>query len=919
MKAYYLVAVLSTTLLGCSTAPTQTLLKSDPYWVSGELENGLKYHVYPDRKQPVSVRLIVHAGSFQETELQQGYAHFVEHMAFNGSKNFSQNDVIDLFEESGASFGADLNAYTAYQETLYKLDLPDKSNLDQAITWLRDIGDGLTISPVEVEKEKGVILGEFRYSRMEDKPLSYKFYDHLVKGTPYANHDPLGSKTSVSQASAEGLSSFYQTWYQPQLAEVVVAGDVTLAEVIPLIEERFSSWQRGNTALPIKLTSTEYNNEDFVAYVAGSESPSIGIVVDRGERVTNSREQQHQLWMDEISQAIIQQRLTNVFIDAALPVQWAVSSTYLLDYQRYSITSVGFPTKDREQSQRRFIETLASLRDYGVNESEFNDAIQQYQQRLDDIVTNWEQMDAVVHADGKSTARVIDQPVQSQLDHKSSLKEFLATTDLDAINDNIDDLLSHPDFVGLGLSANEDRQAMLSELDSLKSAYRKHGERPLLVTASSAFKLPTHHGEIVAQSQINEDPNLQRWTLSNGIDVWYLRNTKAGKKVGIYYASEGGKAALDPALFPAVEVSIPTAVRSGVGEFSGSDLDAHLKRKDIQIYPFINFTHHGLEITTKKRSVAEGLAALYTIVTDTKVDEDQLEAVKSEFSQNRSAYLETPLGEFIQMVNRNSYQDSSRHIMLESSDIEPVTREDVLEVHKQLFQKLRDNTLVIVADIRPSELKPLIRQYVASLPLESAAMPNYQVAYDQQAQQRIDVSLNNEDSSQYVLRTISNSVHERTAKTVFMDDMLQRVLSRRLNAYVREELSLDYAPYVYSVSQDSEPNSDWLIGSQIAPENAAKIEQAIDHVMDEATKGISEEETRTAAKQLVADLEPLAVKPTQQAWFISRYLIHGYGVQALLDVQATADSITSQDLSDYAAGIFGTESRKLKNILRPKG
>ncbi|MFA0465115.1 insulinase family protein, partial [Vibrio sp. 10N.261.45.F1] len=93
-----------------------------------------------------------------------------------------------------------------------------------------------------------------------------------------------------------------------------------------------------------------------------------------------------------------------------------------------------------------------------------------------------------------------------------------------------------------------------------------------------------------------------------------------------------------------------------------------LKRKDIQIYPFINFTHHGLEINTKKKTLAEGLAALYTIVTEPKIDSDQLEAVKSEFTQGRTAYLETPLGQFTQMVNRNSYQDSSRHIMLESED-----------------------------------------------------------------------------------------------------------------------------------------------------------------------------------------------------------------------------------------------------------
>ncbi|MDA0143400.1 insulinase family protein [Vibrio sp. RW] len=919
MKAYYLVVVLSTALLGCSSTPQQqTLLKSDPYWVKGELDNGLTYHVYPDREQPVSVRLLVHAGSFQESEQQKGYAHFVEHMAFNGSKNFSGNDVVELFEQSGASFGADLNAYTSYQETLYKLDLPDNENLDRALAWFRDIGDGLLLSESETKKEKGVILGEFRHSRVKDKPLSFQFYNHMVEGTNYQSHDPMGNKKSVSNVSAKELENFYQTWYQPQLTEVIVSGDITLAEVIPLIEKSFSSWQRGTTPVPVKKTSTDYNTQDFVAYVAGSESPSIGIVIDRGERVTHSHEQQHQLWLDEIAQQLIQQRLNSDFVDAALPVQWVASIPYLLEYQRYSITTVGFPVDSRDQSQQQFISTLASLRDHGVSENEFMSVIQAYQANLDDIQVNWEKMDAVAHADGKSTALVINQTVQSQLDYKSSLKEFLSSTDLKAVNDNLDDLLSSPYILGLGLSSKEDLQAMNDELEDVRRVYKKTGNKPLLVTASSAFSVPASQGEIVKQVQVSDDPNLKQWTLSNSIEVWYLRNSEAGNNVGVYYASEGGKAALDPSLFPAVEIALQASIRSGVGKFSGSELTAHLRREDIEIYPFINFTHHGLEISAKKKTLAEGLAALHTIVTEPKIDSDQLEAVKSEFSQSRTAYLETPVGQFIQVVNRNSYQTSSRHIMLESDDIKAVTSQDILNVQHQLFQKLRDNTLVIVADINPAEIKPLVRQYVASLPLEAVVSPDYQVAYSTDSKERMDISINNEDSSQYLLRVISQQARDKTAKDVFMDDMLQRVLSSRLTAYVREELGLDYAPYVYSVAQDSEPSYDWLIGSLTAPENSDKIEQAIDKVIVEAAKGISEDETRTAAKQLVADLTPLQTKPTEQAWFISRYLIHDYGVEALFDLQGMTDSISSKDMTEYAKEIFGDNSYKLKNLLRPQ-
>ncbi|WP_394246560.1 M16 family metallopeptidase [Vibrio profundi] len=918
MKPYYLVSALCVALVGCSSTPPQTLIKSDPYWVSGILDNGLKYHVYPDPEKPVSVRLLVHAGSFQETEQQLGYAHFVEHMAFNGSKNFSQNDVIRLFEDAGVSFGADLNAYTSYQETVYKLDLPDKSKLEQAITWLRDIGDGLDISDQEVEKEKGVILGEFRYSRTEDKPIAVQFYDHMIEGSPYETRDAIGTKESVNQANASGLKSYYQTWYQPQLAEVIVSGDVTLSEILPLIEERFSSWQKGDTPRPHKQKISQFNHEDLVAHAGGGEPPSIAVVTDRGARVIESREQQQQLWLDEMSQQLIQERISRVFVDAALPIQWSFSTNYLMEYQRYSVTSVAFPEHLREQSQAEFLATLASLRDHGVTQAEISGVMERYQESYDNIRADWDKMNSIDHANGKATALVIDQAVQSELDYRSSLKAFLASVDLDMINDNLDDLLSDDYFIVLGLAKNEDQALLASKLDDLKSAYRKSGEKPLMAMASTAFSVPENQGDIIAQTQIFDDPQLEQWTLSNGVEVWYLRDMNVGQDVAVYYASLGGKAALDNRLFPAVEVAIPTSIRSGVGDFNGSDLHAHLKRKDIEIYPFINFTHHGFEIHAKQKSLAESLAALHAILTQAKAEPEQLEAVKQEFTQNRNAYLDTPVGEFTQMLNRNSYLENSRHIMLEGKDIASVTTQDIQSIYTELFKTLRNNRLVIVGNVKPAELKPLLRQYVASVPLTPAEIPEFDVAYRPTYQDKIDVSINNEDSSQYLLRVIADAKGGKTAKDVFMDDMLQRVITTRLSAYIREELSLDYAPFAFSVSQDSEPSNDWFVGAQVAPENADKIEMAIDKVIADTLKGISEKETQAAAKQLAADLEPMNTNPVEKAWFISRYLIHDYGIEAIFDVQAMTDSISSDDMSEHAQSIFGEGSHTLKGIMRPQ-
>ena len=442
MKTYYLATAICFALVGCSSTSktNETLIQPDPAWTSAQLDNGFTYHVYPDHEASVSVRLVVHAGSIQETPQQEGYAHFVEHMAFNGSKNFSQNDVIRLFEEAGSSFGADINAYTSYEDTVYELDLPDNLQLEQALTWMRDVGDGLDLSSSEVEKEKGVILGEFRMARLDDKSFPEKYVDYLFEGSPYESQDALGTKASVMAATSEGLTDFYQTWYQPQIVELVVSGDVDLKTLIPLIEEKFSSWERGKTSKPQKQNTTSFNEGDYIEY-AGREAPSISLTFNRGLNTVETHAQQHQRWLDETTQILIQQRLEADFNDAALPTQWITSDNIRLGALLYSSTSVGFPAGSRDAVQKALVSTLTSLRDYGVSEGEIASELHYYQDSLDDIEHDWDKRDSVDHVNDKVNALLSGDIVQSQKDYQASMEAFLANLSLEAINKNIKEVL----------------------------------------------------------------------------------------------------------------------------------------------------------------------------------------------------------------------------------------------------------------------------------------------------------------------------------------------------------------------------------------------------------------------------------------------------------------------------------------------
>jgi len=282
MKNKYLVGILCVLLAGCAVQQIHRPLQPDQRWVTQTLPNGLTYHLYPDTEQEVSIRLYVHAGSMQETAEQAGYAHFVEHMAFNGTRHYQHNDVIRMFEQSGAQFGADFNAFTGYDRTVYQLDLPNSQNIDKALLWFADIADGLNFDADEVEKEKGVILGEFRASRTENLNINQQFYQHMIQGTSYAEHDPLGTRELVQAATPASLSAFYEQWYQPQLTELVITGNFTLEQGQQWVEKYFSTWATGNTAPPASIYDHPQNRQDLVTPIIAGESPSLTLVFPQG-------------------------------------------------------------------------------------------------------------------------------------------------------------------------------------------------------------------------------------------------------------------------------------------------------------------------------------------------------------------------------------------------------------------------------------------------------------------------------------------------------------------------------------------------------------------------------------------------------------------------------------------------------------
>ncbi len=911
------ILLLSALLLSaCSAAPLSTPIQADANWHVDQLANGMRYHIYPTQDKEISLRLVVNIGSFQEQENQKGYAHFIEHMAFNGSTHFSGNEAVKLFEQSGGSFGADINAFTSYQQTTYKLDLANQTKLQEALIWMRDIGDGLTFVPAQVEKEKGVILGEWRRVNPDDKPFALNAYHASVEGTLYGEHDPIGTRESIETATPSALKSFYQQWYQPQYADLIVTGNVDLESLSNLINKTFASWESHSDIVLEKRRDIRVNTKNEILPSNSTESPSLHLLIERGAISRQTTEQQHLEWLDEVAGQLIQQRLIADLNDAAVPFQYAYAQSYYSNYHRMMAVGLSFSPERREQMHELLMRTLSSLRDNGVTQVELDSILANWEGELANLDSDWSMRKPDSYAESRVFYLEQNSVSQSKQSYAQSLETFLDSTTADKLNTQLSELLSRQPNFSIGMGKNETRAQFSGAFTALNTAYLRAAEKPMLVTESAGgFLQPVKEGSIIRERE--EAGGFKVYTLSNNVEVWFQKDKKAAGRAYLYFASQGGKAALDSGLYPAFEIATMAMVRSGLGDFSGSELDSYLRTNNISLVPMLDSTSHGVKVTVQKTRLETALNAIYNLATELKVDERQLSAVKQEFKQQRRAFFASPTGKLVMQANRNVYMPASRHRMLDSNGVDPVTSEQILSVHNRLFKFNDGFKMVIVADLASEQLKPLLKRYVASIEMRPGQPIDYHVALKTDTPARSVITDGHEPSSLYLQLLTNADDDAQSGRDTMVVDILHRISSARVLEQLREELSLDYNPSVYPMIQDRERVSHWFFESQVDPKDVVVMDSQLNKVFDGLAVNISQQEVDIAVGQLVVAMQGIEDDPGQRAWAYGRYLVHGYGLNELLDVEKAATSITLEEVQARALSAFGPQAKRATIILNP--
>jgi zinc protease len=827
-----------------STFALTEKLPFDSAVTTGTLPNGLKYYIRKNTRpeKRVSMQLAVKAGSVDEENDQQGLAHFIEHMAFNGTKRFKPGELVAALESTGARLGPHVNAYTSFDETVFMFQLPtDKEGVvEKGIQALADFAGGLTLDPKEIDQERGVVIEEWRGglgagSRLRDQQIPVLYYE-----SKYAERLPIGKPEILKSFPPERLRAFYTKWYRPDRMAAVAVGDFDVPAMEALIKKEFGSLTKPDTPPPPRNYAVPLQTELLVKVATDPEAQqsSISIIGKRkrnGEEIVGDyrRDLVHRLVFQMLNERLdeLSRRPDAQFLDAGAyesglsPTTSTVGLSVTVQEGKIpaGLTAVlieanravqhGFGAAELDRANKR---TIASYdRAFAERDkSESGAYVQEYINHfLEDEPSpgiTWEK-DAV-HAllPGITTAEVT---VAAKTLFSNESRVILAVS---------------PQKQGLSVPTEAEIRAAVASAEKVAvTAWKDEAATKALMSTDP------DPGAIKGRRELPE-LGVTVVKFSNGVEAWFKPTDFKNDEVIYSLMSPGGSSLAPCEQF--VEASLATAQvqLSGSGGHRAIDLQRLLAGKIVSAVPTMGLSQHGISARSNPASIETALQLMDLEFTVPGDDPDAFALIKKNLEanyQNRERDPDTVYGEKIAEVNTSGHC-TSRPLTLER--IAKLDRAAMVAYYKERFANGADFTFFMVGAFKVDEVLSLVAKYVGSLPSQGVATAKYR-----------DIGVKFPEKIVRERVTKGSEPRARTLVSFFADPPLEEneqsrveaatdVLEIALRDILREELGETYNVNV-GLSQSLPQRGGGSIGVSFggAPD---KIDSMIERVMKEVQR-----------------------------------------------------------------------------------
>ena len=725
-----LSAALLVTMFGVSNAQDlKSKLPNDPDVVTGKLENGLTYYIRTNHKpeKKVELRMAVKAGAILENDDQRGLAHFMEHMNFNGTKNFQKNDLVSYLQSIGVQFGADLNAYTAFDQTVYILPIPtDKpGNLEKGFQIIEDWAHNALLTDKDIDEERGVVLEESRLGKGADDRMMKKYFPKLAEGSLYAERLPIGKDEIIKNATYDKTRSFYHDWYRPDLQAVIIVGDIDVATAKKMLEKHFG-----------KLKNPANERERKYVDVTPRKAPDAMVVTDK--EATNSvmiltfpyTKKHEEITLGDyrndlvknLAQSMLNRRLNDLAQSSNPPFPYAgVGLDGLIHgyeaFQCYAlITNNGV-----EKAINAVTGELAKAKKFGFTESELEMAKKEMMANIDKSFNERTTTDSKDYVEEYLRAFLDKEAFPGIANENSYYKSLMPGITLANVSTMINEWTANPNTFTL-ITAPDNKDVKLPTDKELLAMTQKGMSQEITKTeekavATSLMKTMPTPGKVV--SQVKEDGlDATTYTLSNGVKVTIKPTTFKSDEILMTGVKKGGTNGYGVADRSNVHFATDLVESMGVGEFSPPDLEKVTAGKNISVSVDISEINDEIKgkSTVKDLETMLQLANLY--ITQPRKDEGLFNAYKDKQNTMLQFMMANPQAAFIDTTIKTFYDNNplARMVFPHAADFEKINLDRSLEIYRNEIGSADGYHFFIVGNVDATTAIPLIETYLGSLP-----------------------------------------------------------------------------------------------------------------------------------------------------------------------------------------------------------
>ena len=930
-KLWFSFLVVFITCEAVAQIDTSQKMPVDPKVKIGKLSNGLTYYIRKNTKpeKRVELRLVVNTGSVLEDPDQLGLAHFMEHMNFNGTRRFPKNELVNYLQSIGVQFGADLNAYTGFDETVYILPVPtDKPGLvDKGLEILDDWAHNALLDSVEIEKERGVVIEEWRLSRGAEERMMRQTLPVQYLNSKYADRLPIGTKESLEKFSHAALKRFYKDWYRPDLQAVIVVGDIDVNEMEAKIKKVFGDIPAPTTPRPRELFPVPDHKETLTVVAKDKETafPTVEVMFKKDPQPETTIGDYARYMNRLIFTGMLSNRLRELAQKPNPPFIGAGSyygNTYartkdaFILYANSSDTGMGKALYSLLEEGRRVVL-------HGFTPTEFDLQKKQLQSFYDRIFNEREKEESYKYVDEYVNNFLINEPIPGLEWEYDFVKQHLSTVKLADINKlagswitpiNMVVTMNAPEKANIKIPSSDEVKQVVARVET--ASIEPYKEKILASQLMDASKLKP--GSIVS-AKTDEEVGTTTWVLSNGATIVLKSTNFKNDEIIMRAYSKGGHSLVKDDDYYSAFFASQIVGLSGVGNFSAIDLSNMLKGKNTGLSTNISLYSEGLSGNTTPKEKETLFQLIHLYFTSPRKDKDAFESFKTRYKQLYANITADPNNYFMDEFNKIMTRNHPRGGRFpKNEDFDKINLDRSIQIYKERFANAGDFTFFFVGSLNEDSLKHFVTKYIGSLP-GTPKKESFKDIGIRPPTGKVEKVINKGSEQQSMVNMVFTGPATYNSDDAYALRSLGELLSIKLIEELREEKGSVYGVGAYGAMQKVPYQyTTFNVSFPCAPENVDTLTRA---VLNEITKvirsGVSSADLAKIKEQQKRKLE---VDLKENRFWINSLFdasYNGSNARVILDMEKRINNLSSKAIQD-AARKYVNPNRYIRAVLKPE-